>query len=106
MPDLAQYLATFFQYAKECSLLESPFANCTSFWGVLYSLLAICLLICFKKLAGRYTTRSHLRKPAKNVEYSKRNQNTKELEQWPDSAFAEFSHERILRKFHKELNEN
>jgi len=106
MQNLAQYLATFFQYAKQCSSLDSPFANCTSFWGVLYFILAICLLIGFKKLARRYTKRTHLQKPAKNVEYIERNQKIIELEQWPDSAFAEFSHERILRKFHKELNEN
>lgn len=103
---MLQYLSTFFQYSLDCSLLELPFASCTSFWGVLYFILAICLVIGFKKLALLiYTIRPYLRKPAKKSEYIARQQKAIELEQWHNSAFAEFSHERILRKFQKELNE-
>ena len=105
MLNLMHYFADFYQYSKDCGLLLSPFASCTSFWGILYFILAIFLAIGFIKVVALiYPTRPHSLNPDKTLAQPPK-KNAKESQQWQDSAFAEFSHERILQKFHKELNE-
>lgn len=100
-----QYFTDFYQYSKNCSLLLSPFASCTTFWGILYFILAIFLVIGFMKIVALIYASPYSRKPAKKPQATTQKQKAIESQQWQDSAFAEFSHERILQKFHKELNE-
>lgn len=103
MQNLELQLIQYYQYAKDCT--SSTFSNCSAFGGLLYILLGIVLTVVFIKLIIRIgTNRPDLMNDNENS--NSMNRTIMNATDWPDSTFAEFSHERILRKFHKELNEN
>ncbi len=108
MSQLENYISSLYHYSKDCSTLSSHFASCTMFWGVIYFIAAIISAFVFIKAAiyiyKEYQSPKFQYGANANFRRTRASEGSKTIG-WQDSAFEEFSHERILQKFHKELNQ-